>query len=43
MTKVCDVCKQKVERTYILVLYACGLRFNLCEKCYSKALGKVED
>ena len=36
----CDICKQEAERTYDLVLFACGLRYKLCEKCYCKALGK---
>lgn len=41
MLKVCDNCKQETERTYDLVLFACGLRLKLCEKCYLKALGRA--
>lgn len=36
----CDICKQETEITYDLVLFACGLRYKFCKKCYYRALGK---
>lgn len=44
MILICDICKQKkTEITYDLVLFACGLRYKLCRKCYYKALGKESE
>ena len=36
----CDICEQETDRTYDLVLFHCGLRYKLCEKCHCMALGK---
>lgn len=37
---ICDNCKQEADRLYDLVLFACGLRLSLCEKCFRIATGK---